>query len=262
MYSRIFSIAFIATCSLQADYIYQTSFESPATTTGPIWFQDGWFPGGGDLSGAKVVTTNALSGTQSLELSSSVLVTRSVLLVPDQKVVSVRFASLVPLDATGAWFVGLNSPADGVAGFQFESNGSVGVFNRSGFESMPLFLLSQPDWNRVQLNFDLVSQRLSLLYNDVAILNDFPTYASNVDSFVIYAQVLGGTAYFDDVAISASVPEPASLLPLTLICLGGLLGLKRRSVRGKILIMDTLGTADVCCGPSLISSENDAVETA
>jgi hypothetical protein len=202
----------LGSLSAHADVLYQTGFEPPVYSVGPLNGQDGW----SSPSLGQVETTTVLSGSQAVSVTLSALVFPAHVLAYDSSsnpgaIVQIRDDILL----TGS----LSAQVEGIA--LFGNAGFIGQLVAQG-SSFQLALASTavgsiavtPDvWHALELDINFVTQTQTA-YVDGVFLGQGPlahptTSLTSVDLGGYGSAGLNETAFFDD--FNATVPEPASM---------------------------------------------------
>jgi hypothetical protein len=245
-------ILFVLGCVREAaaGYIYQTGFEKPSFTTGPLAGQGGWSVFGFSPAAVTVQDSVAMTGKQAVRVNAAavgqnqvgpwhsdpfdtatsanktVVVDAEVLLKSSSKLTSWQFAALTP--NLGTFFGGFNVLLDGrlqliTAGFP---------------QTQPV--ITRDVWNHFEVRYDFPDQTFDVLINNSLVAGKVPFYTSQT----VYGTLLFDTfgdgndqGFLDNVSIqdvsTQAVPEPSTIV---LFGMGGLalLGYRLRRQRRPV----------------------------
>lgn len=222
-----------------AGIIYQTGFESPTFTVGPLAGQDGWnvFSGGGTPNAVTVETAVADSGSQAVEVNT-VLASgqtgpyRYDPTSPSDTIVTMQAdVMLTSSSVQTSWqFAGITPALQFMGGFNVLSDGTLQIIT-SGFPATAP-VIARDVWNEWQVVYNFGSQSFDIFVNDSLVAADEPfltTSSTFGEGLFDTFNAAGGNdkGYLDNYSIT-SVPEPGSLVLLGSSMLL-LLGVARRS---------------------------------
>ena len=228
----------------RAGVIYQSGFESPTFTVGPLAGQDGWnvFSGGNTPGAVTVQTAVVDSGSQAVEVNTSLASGQTGPFRFDQSspsdpiVIMQADVLLTSSSVQTAWqFAGITPGLQFMGGFNALSDGTLQIIT-AGFP-LTAPVISRDVWNRWEVIYNFNAQTFDILINNTLVAANEPfltpssTFGEGLfDTF----NAAGGNdkGYLDNYSIT-SVPEPGSL-----VLLGSssplLLGLiKLKSYRGR-----------------------------
>jgi hypothetical protein len=223
----------------KADVIYQTGFENPPFTVGPLAGQDSWmvFSGGGTPGAVTVQSAVVYSGSQAVEIDTSAASGQTgpyrydVSPPSDQIVTMQSEVMLTSSSVQSAWqFAGLTPSGQFMGGFNPLADGSLQIITAGFPVTAPV--ITRDTWNQWETVYNFTTQTFNILINNTLVASNEPFFtlsssfgAGLFDTF----NAPGGNdrGYFDDYSITgAAVPEPASFVLLgtsslvLLVCFG------------------------------------------
>jgi hypothetical protein len=243
----ICALHFLSSGQAQAGTIYQTGFENPPFTVGPIAGQDGWdvFSGGGTPNAVTIQNAVSVEGSQAVEIDRSVASGQTGPFRADQSpasdnIVTMQVEAMLTSSTMQSWwqFGGL-SAAPGlpfIGGFNPLPDGTIQIIT-AGFPVTSTAVITRDVWELWQVVYNFTSQSFDIFINNSLVASNEP--------FVTPASALGGgifdtfntvegndRGYFDNYSITGSaVPEPGSFALLGTGCLLLLVCLKLKSRR-------------------------------
>ena len=227
-----------------AGVIYQTGFESPTFTVGPLAGQDGWnvFSGGGTPGAVTVQTAVVESGSQAVEVNTSLASGQTGPFRFDQSspsdtiVIMKADVLLTSSSVQTAWqFAGITPTLQFMGGFNALSDGTLQIITAGFPVTTPI--ISRDVWNQWEVIYNFNAQTFDILINNTLVASNEPFFTSSstigeglFDTF----NATGGNdkGYLDNYSIT-SVPEPGSVILLgssSLLLLGVI---KSKSYRGR-----------------------------
>ena len=242
----ICALHFVSGGQAQADIIYQTGFENPPFTLGPIAGQDGWavFSGGGTPNAVTIQNTVFFAGSQAVEINTSaasgqtgpyradtspasdtiVTMRAEVMLTSSSVQTAWQFAGLT--GSLGTFFGGFNALADGTL-----------QIITTGFPVTSSPVITRDVWNLWEVDYDFKTQTFNILINNSLVaanepfLNPATVFGTGLfDTF----NATGGNdlGFIDNYSITgAAVPEPGTFVLFGTGCLALLVSTKMKSRR-------------------------------
>jgi hypothetical protein len=208
-----------------ADVIYQTGFENPPFTLGPLAGQDGWsvFSGGGTPGAVTVENTVSFSGTQAVEVNTALASDQTGPFRIDQSpssdtIVTMQAEVLLTSSSVqAAWqFAGLTSSGVFIGGFNPLADGTLQIIT-AGFPVTTSPVITRDTWQLWEVVYNFTTQTFNILIDNTLVAADEPFLSPSsafgeglFDTF----NAAGGNdvGYLDDYSITgAAVPEPGGL---------------------------------------------------
>jgi hypothetical protein len=226
------AIYLFASGQAQAGVVYQTGFENPPFTLGPIAGQDSWnvFSGGGTPDAVTIQNAVSFAGSQAVEINTAAASGQTGPFRVDQSSASdsiVTMQAEVMLTSSSvqtAWqFAGLTgSLGTFFGGFNALPNGTLQIIT-PGFPVTSSPVITRDVWNLWEVDYDFKTQTFDILINNSLVaanepfLNPATVFGTGLfDTF----NATGGNdlGYFDNYSITG-VPEPESFVVLGTSCL-------------------------------------------
>jgi hypothetical protein len=223
-----------------ADVIYQTGFENPPFTVGPLAGQDSWsvFSGGGTPGAVTVQTAVVYSGSQAVEINTSAASGqtgpyRYSVSPPSDTIVTMQAeVMLTSSTVQSAWqFAGLTSSGAFMGGFNPLADGSLQIITTGFPVTSPV--ITRDQWNLWETVYNFTTQTFDILINNTLVASNepflIPSSAFGAGLFDTFNTTGGNdVGYFDNYSITGqAVPEPGSIVLLS---------------TGSLLLLVTLAT--------------------
>jgi hypothetical protein len=212
-----------------AGIIYQTGFENPPFTLGPIAGQDGWnvFSGGSTPNAATIQNAVFFAGSQAVEVNTAQASGqtgpwRSDPSSPSDQIVTMKAeVMLTSSSVPTAWqFAGLTgSLGTFFGGFNALTDGTLQIIT-TGFPVTTSSVVSRDVWNLWEVDYNFTTQTFNILINNslVAANEPFlnPATAFGTGLFDTFNATGGNDiGYLDNYSITGAViPEPGGLVLL------------------------------------------------
>ncbi|MGD0200492.1 MAG: PEP-CTERM sorting domain-containing protein [Bryobacteraceae bacterium] len=208
---------------LKAGVIYQTGFEPPTFSTGiTLNGQGGWGVIGGSLT---VVETSVVeSGTQAVQVQPSTPSLDGAYLPFATQLAGqvVNFTIDADFSATGTpsfWTVlgtQYNSSPPNID-FNIDPSGQIHIFTM-GTDHPTGVSITRGVWNQYELEVSFLNDTVSAFYDGAPVLQgaSFSSTGTTLGLVAFYSQAGATTdqGFFDNLSITASVPEPATFVSL------------------------------------------------
>jgi hypothetical protein len=175
MATLICVLHFVSSGQALAGPIYQTGFENPPFTLGPIAGQDGWavFSGGGTPNAVTIENTVAFAGTQAVEIDRSAASGQTGPFRADQspasdKIVTMQVEAMLTSSTKQSWwqFGGL-SAAPGlpfIGGFNPLPDGTIQIIT-PGFPVTSTPVITRNVWELWQVVYNFTTQSFDIFIN-------------------------------------------------------------------------------------------------
>jgi hypothetical protein len=216
----------------RAGVIYQTGFENPPFTVGPLAGQDGWsvFSGGGTPNAVTVQAAVVFSGSQAVEVNTAQASGQTGPFRIDQSPASdtiVTMQAEVLLTSSSiqtAWqFAGITPSSQFMGGFNPLPDGQLQLIT-AGFPVTTASVITRGTWNQWEVVYNFTTQTFDVLINSTLVAANEPFFAPSSTFgeglFDTFNNSQGGPVghdigYLDNYSITgAAVPEPGSIVLL------------------------------------------------
>lgn len=223
-----FLVAFTgaALAPAQSTIIYQTGFEPPTFSTGPLNGQNNW-QAIGPASSAVIETAVVKTGLQAVQVSPSAAsldgASRAAAYNAANEILT--FSVDANLSATGTpsfWTVldsqYITTAAYGNIDFNIDQTGQMHIF-AMGTDNPTSAFITRGTWNHYELDVNFFNSTISAFYNGTPILHSAPFVPTGATlkayAFDSQAGSLSGTdqAYFDNWSVTAAAPTTPTILP-------------------------------------------------
>jgi hypothetical protein len=229
------ALHFVSSGQVQAGIIYQTGFENPPFTLGPMAGQDGWnvFSAGGTPNAVTIQNAVSFAGSQAVEIDRSVASGQTGPFRADQSpasdnIVTMQVEAMLTSSTVQSWwqFGGL-SAAPGlpfIGGFNPLPNGTIQIIT-PGFPVTPTPVITRDEWELWQVDYNFTTQSFDIFINHSLVASNepfgMPASAFGGGIFDTFNTVAGNDrGYFDNYSITGSaVPEPSSFVLFGTGCL-------------------------------------------
>ena len=168
--------------SSSAGVIYQTGFENPPFTVGPLAGQDGWnvFSGGGTPNAVTVQTAVVFSGSQAVEVNTAQASGQTGPFRFDQSSASdtiVTMQAEVLLTSSSiqtAWqFAGITPSLAFMGGFNALPNGQLQLIT-AGFPLTTASVITRDAWSQWEVVYNFTTQTFDVLINSTLVAANEP----------------------------------------------------------------------------------------
>ena len=236
------ALLLVANHQARADVIYQTGYENPPFTLGPLAGQDSWqvFSGGGTPDAVFVQNAVAFAGSQAVEINTAAAAGQTGPYRYDQSPPSDAIVTmqaevmLTSSSVQSAWqFAGLTTSGTFFGGFNPLPDGTLQIITAGFPTTGPV--ISRDVWELWQTVYNFSTQTFDIFINSTLVASDVP-FLNPTSSFGagIYDtfNTPGGNdvGYFDNYSITGAViPEPGSVVLLGTSCVLLLVSAKLKS---------------------------------